>query len=82
MYEEHLTEQEEVRREKMEQLREKGIDPFGHRFRRTHLTSDIVENYSDKDKEQLAEINDQAIIAGRVMTKRVMGKAGFLHLQD
>lgn len=82
MYEEHLTEQEEVRREKMEQLRKKGIDPFGHRFRRTHLTSDIVENYSDKDKEQLAEINDQAIIAGRVMTKRVMGKAGFLHLQD
>ncbi len=82
MYEEHLTEQEEVRREKMEQLREKGIDPFGHSFKRTHLTSDIVEKYGDKDKEQLAEINDQAIIAGRVMTKRLMGKAGFLNLQD
>lgn len=82
MYEEHLTEQEIIRRQKMEELREKGIDPFGHRFDRTHLTSEIVATYGEKDKDELTELNDQAVIAGRVMTKRVMGKAGFLHLQD
>lgn len=78
----HLGEQEIVRREKLEALREKGIDPFGHAFKRTHLTGEIVEKFNDTSKEQLEQIQQKVIIAGRIMTKRVMGKAGFMHLLD
>lgn len=81
-----LTEQEIVRREKLEQLKEMGIDPFGQRFDRTHRSKEIVDKYDQEgkevSKEELAEIAEVVKIAGRVMTKRVMGKAGFMHLQD
>ncbi|MFC4651366.1 lysine--tRNA ligase [Lactococcus nasutitermitis] len=71
-----------VRREKMETLREAGIDPFGHKFTRTH-TSETLHSEFDKDtKEELAEKNLTATIAGRMMTKRGKGKVGFAHLQD
>ena len=77
-----LTEQELVRREKMEALREKGIEPFASGFKPSAHSSDIVAEYDEKTKEELAEINAPTSIAGRVMTKRVMGKAGFVHVQD
>lgn len=77
-----LTEQELVRREKMEALREKGIEPFASGFKPSAHSSDIVTEYDEKTKEELAEINAPTSIAGRVMTKRVMGKAGFVHVQD
>ena len=79
---EHLGEQELVRREKLEQLREMGIDPFGKAFKRTHHSKELLEKYDQSTKEELNELNAQVIVAGRIMTKRVMGKAGFLHLQD
>ena len=82
MYEEHLTEQEIIRRQKMEELKAKGIDPFGQAFQRTHLNQEIFDKYEALNKEELAEINQKATIAGRIMTKRLMGKAGFMHLQD
>ncbi len=76
------TEQELVRIEKMNAMKEKGIEPFGSAFSRTHRSSDIVEAYGEHSKEDLAELNQNAIIAGRIMTKREMGKAGFMHLLD
>lgn len=79
---EHLGEQELVRREKLEELRAKGIDPFGHAFKRTHLTKTIFDEFENTSKEELEEIGQHAIIAGRIMTKRLMGKAGFMHIQD
>lgn len=79
---ENLTEQEIVRREKMKDLEEKGIAPFGKRYDRTHTSGQIKELYEDKTKEELAEINQTVKIAGRIMTKREMGKAGFMHIQD
>ncbi|NLW28931.1 MAG: lysine--tRNA ligase [Erysipelothrix sp.] len=82
MSEQHLGEQEIIRREKLETLREMGIDPFGEAFDRTHRSQDIVSKFSDKTKEELEDIHQEVIIAGRIMTKRIMGKAGFLHLQD
>ena len=78
----HLTEQEIVRREKMKQLKEKGIAPFGSRFERTHNTQDIKESYEALSKEDLEPLAPHVIVAGRIMTKRNQGKAGFLHLQD
>lgn len=77
-----LNDQQIVRREKLQRLREMGIDPFGQSFNRTSNTKAIVEQYETYDKEQLAELNQIVKIAGRVMTKRLMGKAGFMHVQD
>ena len=77
-----LTEQEKVRRQKMQDLRDMGVDPFGHAYHRTHKTGDIVPVYQDKTKEELEELQIPVKVAGRIMTKRRMGKAGFMHIQD
>ncbi|MEF9961384.1 MAG: lysine--tRNA ligase [Erysipelotrichaceae bacterium] len=79
---ENLTDQEQVRREKLDYLREKGIAPFGHRYDRSHLSGEINRLYEAKTKEELEELNVTVKIAGRIRTKRLMGKAGFMHLQD
>ena len=50
---EKLTEQEKIRRQKMEELREKGIDPFGHAYARTHRSGDIRSEYGECTKEEL-----------------------------
>ena len=78
----NLTEQELVRRKKMEDLRAKGIDPFGQKFERTSNSQKLKSEYQDKTKEELAEINAYVKIAGRIMTKRIKGKVGFMHIQD
>ena len=79
---EKLTEQEKIRRQKMEELREKGIDPFGHAYARTHRSGDIKKEYGECTKEELDEKNVTVKVAGRIMTKRRQGKAGFMHIQD
>ncbi|HBC91179.1 MAG TPA: lysine--tRNA ligase [Lactococcus sp.] len=79
---EELNDQMKVRREKMEALRESGIDPFGHRFVRTHNSAELHAKYDENTKEELQEKDLHATIAGRLMTKRGKGKVGFAHLQD
>lgn len=79
---EELNDQLLVRRQKLSDIREKGIDPFGQRFERTHLSSDVFEQFDVFTKEELEEKNDEVVIAGRIMTKRGKGKAGFAHIQD
>ncbi len=80
---ENFNEQMLVRLEKINKLREKGIDPFGKRFERTDNTKTLFEQFDQYDKEQLADLNQEEIaIAGRIMTKRGKGKAGFCHIQD
>ncbi len=78
----NLTEQEIVRREKMKDLLDKGIDPFGSRYERNSNTKDIKERFSNKTREELEEIKEVVKIAGRIMTKRRQGKIGFMHIQD
>lgn len=80
--EQKLTEQELVRRQKMEELKEHGIDPFGSAYERTHKSGQIKQAYGDKEKEELEELGVKVRIAGRIMTKRRQGKAGFMHIQD
>ena len=80
--EQNLSEQELVRRQKMQDLIDKGIDPFGHAFTRTHRSADLKKLYGDKTKEELQELNVEVSVAGRIMTKRRMGKLGFMHIQD
>lgn len=79
---EEFTEQVRVRREKLAAYREEGLEPFGGKFERSHLAKDLDGLYSSFTKDELAEKEDPVKIAGRLMTKRGKGKAGFAHLQD
>lgn len=79
---EELNEHMRVRLDKMNALREKGIDPFGDKFGRTHLAEDLKDLYDQYSKEELEEQAIETTVAGRIMTKRGKGKAGFSHIQD
>ncbi|MFE4030271.1 lysine--tRNA ligase [Priestia sp. YIM B13551] len=82
MSHEELNDQFLVRREKMSNLRDQGIDPFGQRFERTHTSQQLISEYDELTKEQLEENEVPVSLAGRIMTKRGKGKAGFAHVQD
>ncbi len=77
-----FTEQELVRREKASAIRELGMDPYGQRFDRTHKSEELKRIYGEKTNEELEEMNVAVKVAGRIMTKRGKGKAGFMHIQD
>ena len=77
-----LTEQELVRRSKIDRIVELGIDPFGQRFDVTMMSMTIKEKYDSYTKEELHDMNIEVSVAGRIMTKRDSGKAGFMHIQD
>ena len=78
----NLTDQEIVRREKVKELEDLGIKPFGHAYKPTSNSKKLQEKYLEKTKEELEEINKTVIVAGRIVLKRVQGKAGFITLQD
>ena len=77
-----FTEQEQVRRDKVKDLIQKGVKPFGFRFDVTSNSKIIKEEHANQSKEELEELKDNVVIAGRIMTKRRKGKAGFFHIQD
>lgn len=77
-----LTEQELVRREKAENIRKLGLDPFGHRYDRDSFAMDIKEKYKDVDHDAFENMMDTAKVAGRIMFIRKMGKASFFSLKD
>ncbi|MFC0274296.1 lysine--tRNA ligase [Metabacillus herbersteinensis] len=79
---EELSDQIKVRREKLHTLRERGLDPFGKRYERSHQTLDITSAYQEVSKEELEEQDITVTLAGRIMTKRGKGKAGFANIQD
>ncbi|VAW54505.1 Lysyl-tRNA synthetase (class II) [hydrothermal vent metagenome] len=74
------------RREKLSALREtskqQGGSAFPNSFRRDALAGDLLEHYDDKTREELEELNIRFAVAGRMMAKRIMGKASFSQLQD
>jgi len=65
------------RLEKLNKLIDKGINPYPYRFCRTHLSRQAVEDF-----QRLGSSGQQVAVAGRVMSIRQHGKAGFAHLQD
>jgi lysyl-tRNA synthetase class 2 len=74
----NLSEQEQIRRNSMEQMRSLGIDPYpAAEFTVTGYTDEIRANFSD-DLETPRAVS----IAGRIMSRRIMGKAAFAELQD
>lgn len=78
----NVQEQTRIRMEKMNKLKEKGIAPFGQRFDVENKICDIIATYKDLSKEELEEKAIHAKVAGRIMTKRDMGKIAFCNLQD
>lgn len=81
---EEMNDQMLVRRQKLQELYDLGIDPFGSKFNRSGLSSDLKEEWDKYSKEELAEKEEEShvSIAGRLMTKRGKGKVGFAHVQD
>ena len=65
-----------IRREKLAKLQEEGKDPFQIRkFNRTHTSQDVKDNFEELEGKDVT-------VAGRIMSKRIMGKASFCHIQD
>ncbi|MCG3413184.1 lysine--tRNA ligase [Staphylococcus massiliensis] len=81
---EEMNDQMQVRRQKLDELREQGIDPFGERFERSSYASDLKAEWDTFSKDELKEKEDESHVsfAGRLMTKRGKGKAGFAHVKD
>lgn len=75
LLEQEVNEQKRVRLEKLNELKNKGLNPFGGRYERTHLAGQILNAYDELEGKDVT-------IAGRIMTMRRMGKASFAHLQD
>ena len=80
--EERLSDQELVRRQKVEKLKELGIDPFGEAYERSHHSLDIRRLVEGKTSEEVEALNLNVSIAGRIMFIRKMGKASFFSIQD
>ncbi len=72
---ENVNELISVRREKLDKLREKGVEPYADRYFRTHNSKEIIENFELLTGHTVS-------VAGRIMAKRGQGKAGFANLQD
>ena len=81
---EEMNDQMQVRRQKLQELYDLGIDPFGQKFDRTDMAEPLHEQWDQYSKEELKEKEDEShvTVAGRIMTKRGKGKAGFAHIQD
>ncbi|RMD70051.1 MAG: lysine--tRNA ligase, partial [Bacteroidetes bacterium] len=74
-----LSEQEIIRRENLQKIREMGIDPYPpEQYPVTHHAAQIKEQFKDEEADQWREVS----LAGRMMTRRIMGKASFAELQD
>jgi lysyl-tRNA synthetase class 2 len=69
------------RREKLRALRESG-DAFPNDFRRNVIAGELHAEYAARSAEELQRLGLRIAVAGRLMTKRVMGKASFAHLRD
>ena len=68
------------RREKLAALRQQGV-AFPNDFRRDHTSDQLHEEFDAKDNQELESLNIEVSVAGRMMTRRIMGKASFVTLQ-
>ena len=76
--ENHLIEE---RKKKLKEFKKNGIN-YPNSFRRSNLSMPLIEDYSEFSKEELSEKNISVSVAGRIMLRRVMGKASFSTIQD
>ncbi len=76
------SEQEEIRREKLSELQKMGVNPYPYSFDVTHTSKQILDDESLIRDEETNPDTETVAVAGRVMTRRIMGKAAFFNLQD
>lgn len=84
MTEEQVLDESEVyhiRKQKLAALRETGFN-FPNQFRRQDLANDLNKQYAEENKEHLAQKQIKVCVAGRIVLRRIMGKASFFHIQD
>ena len=73
---ENLSEVLQVRRDKLSELQKMGRDPFKiSKYNVTHHSNEVIDQYDSLEGQRVS-------LAGRIMSKRIMGKASFMHLQD
>ena len=72
---ENANELMKVRLEKLDKLRSQGLEPYADRYIRTHMSSDVIDNFLELEGQEVS-------IAGRIMSKRDQGKTAFIHVQD
>ncbi|MFZ4077108.1 MAG: lysine--tRNA ligase [Legionellaceae bacterium] len=70
-----------IRKQKLANLREEGFN-FPNDFRREHLSTDLLNRYANMEKSEIEALQVQVVVAGRMVLRRVMGKASFFHIQD
>ncbi len=70
------------RKNKCEEFRAEGINPYVYRFKISHSIHSIVKKFKDVPHDEFEKIEDQMVIAGRLLTKRKHGKTLFGHIQD
>jgi lysyl-tRNA synthetase class 2 len=73
---------DESRLEKLDTMRASGNEPYPHNLSITHTTAQVVDMMGDRDNEALAADTTEVIVAGRLMFRNLMGKAGFARIQD
>jgi len=71
----------QIRKQKLDDLRATGFN-FPNHFRRQYLAANLVNKYAETEKEALAEKQIKVVVAGRIVLRRIMGKASFFHIQD
>ncbi len=72
----------QLRRDKLGQIEALGQQAYPHKFATTHTIPQILADYSGNTAEELEAAKPEVRIAGRLMTVRLMGKAGFANLQQ
>lgn len=71
------------RHSKLDLIKQSGKNPYPNQFKRKHYAQDLQDSYADQDKETLANADKVLVtVAGRMMLKRVMGKASFATIAD
>jgi len=74
--------QRKQREANLEEIKSVGVEPYPHRFDRTHTISQAVETYAQKTGEQLEALRPQTRVAGRIHAINKMGKAAFVRITD
>jgi lysyl-tRNA synthetase class 2 len=76
----NLDEIRATRLEKVEQLKQLGLDPYAYQWESTHHAAQLQEKYADLENGE--EVEEEVAVAGRILARRVFGKLAFFTLQD
>src|SRR5437762_1967337 len=73
---------EQIRIQKLQQIQQLGYEPYPTFYRNTHTLAGVVKQYAEKSAEDLEHAKEKVRVAGRILTNRPFGKAGFITLSD